>query len=54
MADLYSLVHREAGTVETYLTVEEAIAAMQDVLRDEPGWWADVWVEPFELVEADA
>ena len=52
MADLYSLVHRDTGPVETYLTAREAIEAMQEVLRDEPDRWADVWVEPFDFVLA--
>ena len=50
MADLYSLDHREAGTVSTFLTREEAEAELAAVLEDEPDWRPDLWVEPFEFV----
>jgi len=53
VADLYALVHRDAGPVETYLTAEEAVEAMQEVLRDEPTWWPDLWVEPFSFEVSD-
>ena len=36
VADLYSLVHREAGPVSTFLTREEAEAELEAVLEDEP------------------
>ena len=48
--DLYALVHREAGPVKTYLNIYDAMKAMQEVLRDEPDWWQDVWAEPFHFV----
>jgi hypothetical protein len=50
MADLYSLMHREAGPVSTFTTLGEAEAELEAVLEDEPGWVDDLWVEPFELV----
>ena len=53
MADLYSLVHREAGPVSTFTTREEAEAELEAMLEDEPAWLPDVWVAPFELVVSD-
>ena len=53
MADLYSLVHREAGPVATFTTVAEAEAELKAVLEDEPAWRPDLWVEPFEVVVAE-
>lgn len=50
MADLYSLVHREAGPLSTFTTLEEAEAELAAVLEDEPGWLPELWVEPFVLV----
>ena len=50
MADLYSLVHRDAGPIATFTKREEAEAELAAVLEDEPGWVDDLWVEPFELV----
>ena len=47
MADLYALVHRDTGPVETYLTRDAAERAMEAMLADEPDWRPDVWVEPF-------
>ena len=28
----------------------DAMKAMQEVVRDEPAWWQDVWVAPFYFV----
>lgn len=53
MADLYSLVHSEAGPLSTFTTREEAEAELAAVLEDEPDWLPDLWVEPFELVVAE-
>jgi len=53
VADLYSLVHREAGPVSTFPTREEAEAELAAVLEDEPEWRPDLWVEPFVLVVAE-
>ena len=50
VADLYSLVHREAGHGSTFTTREEAEAELEAVLRDEPTWLTRVWIEPFTLV----
>jgi len=50
MADLYSLMHREAGPVSTFTTREEAKDELEAVLRDEPTWLTRVWIEPFTLV----
>ena len=52
MADLYSLMHREAGPVSTFTTREEAKDELEAVLRDEPTWLTRVWIEPFTLVVA--
>ena len=53
MADLYSLVHREAGPVSTFTTREEAEAELAAVLEDEPRWVAYLWIEPFTLTLAE-
>jgi hypothetical protein len=49
---LYSLVHRVGGPVATYATEAEAQRGLEAVLRDEPDWVDDVWIEPFEFVVA--
>lgn len=49
LADLYALVHREAGPVAAFLTLEEARHEFMDMLCDEPDWIGDVWIEPFSL-----
>ena len=53
VADLYTLVHRRAGPLATFLTLFEAKHELYEVLRDEPEWEGDVWVEPFEFVVAE-
>ena len=53
MADLYSLMHREAGPLATFTTPAEAEEELAAVLEDEPDWRPDLWVEPFELVVAE-
>ena len=50
MADPYLLVHREAGPLATFMTWQEAVDELRDVLSDEPTWSGDLWIEPFELV----
>jgi len=50
LADLYSLIHVEDGPITTFVTREEAERELADVLRDEPGWAIDLWIEPFEFV----
>lgn len=52
MADLYSLVHEEAGPVSTFTTMAEAVRELHAVLADEPDWIRRLWTEPFELVVA--
>ncbi len=52
-ARLYAVVHREAGPLLTFTSREEARRELADVLRDEPTWAEDLWVEPFEVVVAD-
>jgi hypothetical protein len=47
---LYSLVHRESGPVATYATEEQAQRTLEAVLRDEPDWVDDIYVEAFEFV----
>ena len=47
MPDLWSLVHREYGPIQTFLTREEAERTLEDMLRDEPGWAEKLSVEPF-------
>ena len=49
MPDLWSLVHREYGPLDAFLTREEAEQALRDVVRDEPGWANDLSVEPFSF-----
>ena len=44
-ADLWSLVHREFGPIQTFLTREAAERELEDVLRDEPGWAEKLRVE---------
>lgn len=46
---LYSLVHRESGPVATYATEAEAQRDLAAVLRDEPGWVDDLYIERFEF-----
>lgn len=53
MADLYVLVHREAGPVSTFTTLAEAEAELAAVLEDEPDGRPDLWVEAFVLVVAE-
>jgi hypothetical protein len=47
---LYMLVHRDSGPVATYRTEDEAERALAAVLRDEPGWADEIYVEAFEFV----
>jgi hypothetical protein len=47
---LYMLVHRDTGPVATYRTEAEAQRALEAVLRDEPDWEGDIYVEAFEFV----
>ena len=49
MADLYSLIHREAGLLCTLTTYEDAERELENVVRDEPTWMPDLWIEPFDL-----
>ncbi len=53
MADLYALVHREAGPVSTFLTLEEAEEELERVFGDEPTWPGELSVEPFDMMEAE-
>jgi hypothetical protein len=53
MADLHSLVHREAGPVSTFMTREEGADELAAVLTDEPDRLPDLRVVPFELVVSD-
>jgi hypothetical protein len=52
VAALYSLVHREEGPISTYLTKAKAERELEAVLRDEPDWADDLYIEPFEFVDA--
>ncbi len=49
MADFYSLVHCDAGLLETFETREDAERELARVLMDKPTWADDLWIEPFEL-----
>ncbi len=49
VADLYSLIHREAGLLRTLTTYEDAERELENVLRDEPTWMSDLWIEPFDV-----
>jgi hypothetical protein len=46
MPDLWSLVHREYGPIQTFIIREEAERKLADVLRDEPDWADKLSVEP--------
>ena len=46
-------MHRDLGPLDTFSTRPEAILAMLDVLRDEPDWGDELWVELFSLVVAE-
>ena len=46
MAEFWALVDADGGTVETYPTKDEALAALARVLDDEPTWAGDLRVEP--------
>ena len=48
MADLYVVVHRDAGPLATFLTEAEAELERDEILNDEPEWADDVWIEPFD------
>jgi hypothetical protein len=48
-ADLWSVVHREFGPICTLLTRKEAEQALEEMLRDEPGWADKLSVEPFSF-----
>jgi hypothetical protein len=50
LVPLSSLVHREEGRLSTYMTEDQAQRELKAVLRDEPGWVDDVWIEQFEFV----
>ena len=50
---LYSLVHREAGPLATFLTKQEANWALIEALRDEPSLRGSIAVETFQLVVAE-
>jgi len=50
---LYSLVHREGGPVATYNSEAQARRSLEAVLRDEPDWVDDIWIEPFEFRVTD-
>jgi hypothetical protein len=47
---LYSLVHREEGSLSTNLSEEEAQRELEAVLRDEPDWVDDLNVGRFEVI----
>jgi hypothetical protein len=53
VADFYSLVHCDAGLLETFETREDAERELARVLMDKPTWVYDLWIEPFELGEDD-
>ena len=53
MADLYALVHREAGFVSTFTTRAGVERGLLHVLLDEPDWVEDLRVEPFDVVVAE-
>jgi hypothetical protein len=46
----YSPCHRENGPVATYETEEEARRDLEAVLRDEPDWVDQMFIEPFDFV----
>jgi hypothetical protein len=39
--------------VTTFTAREDAEQELEDVLRDEPTWAGELWMEPFELVVRD-
>ena len=50
---IYSLVHREAGPLATFLTKHEANWTIIEALRDEPSLRGSIAVETFQLVVAE-
>jgi hypothetical protein len=46
---LYTLVHRFGGPVATFSTEDQARRELEAVLRDEPGWADDIWIELFQF-----
>ena len=48
MAEVYVLVHRDAGLGDFFATREEADEVRRAVVRDEPAWEALLWVERLE------
>ena len=54
MADLYAVVHRDAGPVASFTTWPEADEERQRMLDDEPGWVDDLWIEEFRVVVAES
>jgi hypothetical protein len=48
-AGLWSVVHREFGPNCTLFTRKEAEQALEEMLRDEPGWADKLSVEPFSF-----
>jgi hypothetical protein len=53
VADLWVLVHRKHGAIRTFLSLEDAARELRWVLRDEPDWEGDVWLEPFHVVVSE-
>ena len=53
VARLYTVVHREAGSLRTFTTRGAAERELADVLADEPTWAADLSIERFEVVVAN-
>ena len=49
----YSVVHREAGQLVTYLTKQEADRALIDAVGGEPSFRPEYAIEMFTLVVAD-
>ncbi len=49
MDEMWVLVHREGGPVQTFMSRDEAERVRDAVIADEPSWAEDVTIEPFEL-----
>ena len=50
----YALVELgDSEAIDLFLREEDAQAALEDALRDEPGWAGTLSVEPVELNERD-
>ena len=43
----------DSEAIDLFLREEDAVRALEDALRDEPGWAGTLFIEPVELDERD-